>query len=166
MGIAASGSVRMPSGEFTLPNGGIKPPLLQTEARTAPIRRDHATACQIGATGTKFSCSRLLVTVSASRRQTQFLAAFSQNALLLLLSASDSCQFTRKMREICSTQKSDILCVQVLLSFVPTLFVFLHDPPGSPQSGSTEPRRIAAFLAHDGPCMMPESSNSAFIARI
>jgi len=41
-----------------------------------------------------------------------------------LLWESDGCESACKRREICSIEKSDVLCFQALLSFVPTIFVF------------------------------------------
>jgi len=47
--------------------------------------------------------------------------------LLLLNSRAFLCSIARKTREIYSILKSDILCFQVLPSFVPTIFVFSRD---------------------------------------
>jgi len=49
----------------------------------------------------------------------------------LLLLGSKVCCFARKKRRICSIQKSDVLCFQVLLRFVPTIFHFSQCPQSS-----------------------------------
>ena len=50
-----------------------------------------------------------------------------------------------KRRAICSIEKSDVLCFQVLLSFVPTIFLFLRDPRDSPNPGNFESCRVPAL---------------------
>ena len=74
--------------------------------------------------------SRLLVAIS----DPPALVRFAQTGLFLLLLRSDLCKYALKTRVICSIQKSDVLCFQILLSFVPTLFVFLRNSffPHSP----------------------------------
>src|SRR5271157_3442198 len=67
--------------------------------------------------------SRLSVAIS----NPQALVRFAQTGLFLLLLRSDLCKYALKTRIICSIQKSHVLCFQVLLSFVPTLFVFLRN---------------------------------------
>jgi len=47
---------------------------------------------------------------------------FAQNARFLPLSAFGWCKFACKMRTICTTKKSDVLCFQPLLSFVPPIY--------------------------------------------
>jgi len=64
--------------------------------------------------------SRLLVAIS----DPPALVRFAQTGLLLLLLRSNLCKYALKTRIICSFQKGDFLCFQVLLSFVPTIFVF------------------------------------------
>jgi len=51
--------------------------------------------------------------------------SFAQIVLYLGLSGPNLRKYVRKTRMICSIQKSDVLCFQVLLSFVPTIFHFL-----------------------------------------
>jgi hypothetical protein len=75
---------------------------------------------------------------------------FAQNALLLLLLASNLCKFARKTRMICSFKKSDVLCFQPLLSFVPTIFNFLR-VPASPNSQS----RSVSSSGRDAPPRSP-----------
>jgi len=64
---------------------------------------------------------------------------FAQNALFLLLSVLNLCKYACKRRALCSIKKSDVLCFQVVLWFVPTIFHFLYFP-GSP--AALGPRRI------------------------
>jgi len=47
--------------------------------------------------------------------------------MILLNLRPNWCYFARKRRRIRSIQKSDFLCFQVLLSFVPTIFHFLQN---------------------------------------
>jgi len=74
--------------------------------------------------------SRLLVAVSDARASVRF----AQTDLFLLLWRSNLCKYALKTRIICSIQKSDVLCFQVLLSFVSTIYVFLRNSffPHSP----------------------------------
>ena len=74
--------------------------------------------------------SRLLVALSDDKASVRF----AQTGLYLLLLRSDLCKYALKTCIICSIQKSDVLCFQVLLSFVPTIFVFLRNSffPHSP----------------------------------
>jgi len=51
----------------------------------------------------------------------------------MLLLASGLCKFARKTHGDGALQKSDILCFQPLLSFVPTIFVIHVRSPGFPQ---------------------------------
>ena len=65
--------------------------------------------------------SRLFVVIP----ELQASVHFAQNGLFLLFLRSDLCKYALKTHIICSTQKSHVLCFQVLLSFVPTVFAFL-----------------------------------------
>ena len=53
---------------------------------------------------------------------------FAKCALFLLQLASNLCKIARKMRIICTLKKSDVLCFQPLLSFVPSIFHFCNSP--------------------------------------
>ena len=74
--------------------------------------------------------SRLAVAISDPQASVRF----AQTGLLLLLLRSNLCKYALKTCIICSIQKSDVLCFQVLLSFVPTIYVFLRNSffPHSP----------------------------------
>jgi hypothetical protein len=74
--------------------------------------------------------SRLSVAISNPQASVRF----AQTGLFWLLLRSDLCKYALKTRIICTIQKGDFLCFQVLLSFVPTLFVFLRNSffPQSP----------------------------------
>ena len=74
--------------------------------------------------------SRLLVAVSDAKASVRF----AQTGVFLLLLRSNLCKYALKTRVICSIQKSDALCFQLLLSFVPTVFVFFRNSffPHSP----------------------------------
>ena len=111
-------------------------------------------------------CSRLLVTCPASPSGPEALTSFSQIVPFLLLSGFDLCRFACKTRIICSIQKSDILCFQVLLSFVPTVLYFLASLWTSPIRGKFEPCRVPAPRTLAGTRAAPKSSNPVFNARI
>ena len=67
---------------------------------------------------------------------------------------------------ICSIQKSDVLCFQVLLSFVSTFFVFSAKPPDFHHPDNSEPCRTSPFQAPAGTSAVSKGSNFAFNARI
>jgi len=67
---------------------------------------------------------------------------------------------------ICSIEKSDVLCFQGLLGFVPTVFLFSREPPDLHQPGNLQPGRIPAPQTPAGMRVAPKSSNSVFNARI
>jgi hypothetical protein len=67
--------------------------------------------------------SRLSVAISDYEASVRI----AQTGLLLLLLRSDLCKYALKTRIICTIQKGDFLCFQALLSFVPTIFVFLRN---------------------------------------
>jgi hypothetical protein len=91
---------------------------------------------------------------------------FAQGAPFLLLLTSELRKNALKTHGICSIQKSDVLCFQVLLSFVSTVFVFPRDPPDFPHSGTVKPGRISMFQAPAGTCAVSKSSIVGFKARI
>jgi len=61
---------------------------------------------------------------------------FRELRRFLLILGPERCQFALKTSIICSIQKSDVLCFQGLLSFVPTVFVFPCDLRGFTHSGN------------------------------
>ena len=83
-----------------------------------------------------------------------------------LLLGSNWCQFARKKRGICSIQKRDVFCFQVLLSFVPTILVFSRASPDFRQPGSFVSCGISAFQCSARQWPVLERSNFAFNARI
>ena len=56
----------------------------------------------------------------------------AQDVLFLLHLTSNLCKIAPKMRTICTTKKSDVLCFQRLLSFVPSISHFLQFPAFHP----------------------------------
>ncbi len=83
-----------------------------------------------GSEESQSATSRLLVAVSHPQASVRF----AQTGLFLPLLRSDLCKYALKTRIIRSVQKSHVVCFQVLLSFVPTIFVFLRSSffPQSP----------------------------------
>ena len=77
----------------------------------------------------------------------------------MLLLESDSCKLARQTRIICSIRKSDILCFQVLLSFVSTISVIARSPLHSPP-GRFRPEPSLRTEASAKTCEVSENSNS------
>jgi len=70
----------------------------------------------------------------------------------------------RKNHFVCSISKSQVLCFQIFLSFVSTVFVFPPAPPDLHQLGSSEPCRISPPQPET--CATLKSSNCASNVRI
>jgi len=68
-------------------------------------------------------------------------ASFCAECAFLLLLAPNLCNFARKTHAICIIKKSDVVCFQPLLSFVPSFFHLLRAPtfPNSPSRSGSRP---------------------------
>jgi len=70
------------------------------------------------------SCSRLLVIYPALPFDLEFSVRFAQFEAFLLVLRSDLGSLARNKRTICIISKSHVLCFQILVEFVSTVFVF------------------------------------------
>ena len=115
------------------PNGRIKARERKTLWRAVMRASSNGTGrappvARHGRSNPKARVADSLSLFPASNSESGALVRFRKVGCFLLLLGLISCYLARKTRIICSTQESDILCFQVLLSFVPMILHFWGYP--------------------------------------